>query len=120
MSVESLRIDQLDYDAKPTEYFQCLRPEMLQFVPQHCGRMLDVGCAGGNFGASVKRTREIEVWGVEPTRSAAAAARANLDRVIEGVFAPEIALPARYFDCIVFNDVLEHMIAPENGAALCQ
>ncbi len=113
MSVESVQIDQLSYDAKPTEYFQCVRPEMLEFIPQHCRRVLDVGCAEGDFGASLKRTREIEVWGVEPTKSAASAARARLDRVIEGVFAPEAALPARNFDCIIFNDVLEHMLAPE-------
>ncbi len=37
----------------------------------------------------------------------------KLDRVIEGVFGPETGLPAGTFDCVFFNDVLEHMPAPE-------
>jgi 2-polyprenyl-3-methyl-5-hydroxy-6-metoxy-1,4-benzoquinol methylase len=107
------QIEQLDYEAKAGKYFGYPRPEMLPFVPAHCRRLLDVGCADGKFGESLKKTREIEVWGVEPTKSAAAKARAKLDRVVEGVFDVQTALPAGRFDCIVFNDVLEHMLAPE-------
>lgn len=106
-------IAEIDYETKPADYFQCPRPEMLKFVPGDCRRVLDVGCAEGNFGESLKRTRGIEVWGVEPTRSAAAMAKIKLDRVIEGMFGPQTALPAGHFDCILFNDVLEHMLAPE-------
>jgi 2-polyprenyl-3-methyl-5-hydroxy-6-metoxy-1,4-benzoquinol methylase len=40
---------------------------------------------------------------------------AKLDRVIEGVFGPETFLPENTFDCILFNDVLEHMISPERA-----
>jgi 2-polyprenyl-3-methyl-5-hydroxy-6-metoxy-1,4-benzoquinol methylase len=109
----TINTEQLGYDTKPAEYFQCPRPEMLPFVPSHCRRVLDVGCAEGAFGESIKKGRGIEVWGVEPTKSAAATASTKLDRVIQGVFGPEIALPAGYFDCILFNDVLEHMLVPE-------
>jgi 2-polyprenyl-3-methyl-5-hydroxy-6-metoxy-1,4-benzoquinol methylase len=103
----------LGYDTQSSDYFQCLRPEMLLFVPARCRRVLDVGCAEGVFGESLKKTREIEVWGVEPVKSAAAIAAAKLDHVVEGVFGPEITLPIGAFDCILFNDVLEHMLAPE-------
>ncbi|HEX3660345.1 MAG TPA: class I SAM-dependent methyltransferase [Acidobacteriaceae bacterium] len=106
-------IAELDYATKPASYFTCLRPEMLPFIPASCRRLLDVGCAEGTFGDSLKRARGIEVWGVEPTRSAAASARTKLDNVIEGMFGPETALPAGSFDCVLFNDVLEHMLAPE-------
>ena len=106
-------IAQLGYETKPADYFQCPRPEMLPFVPAHCRRILDVGCADGSFGASLKEIRGVEVWGVEPTKSAAAIAVAKLDRVIEGEFNPELDLPPGSFDCIVFNDVLEHMLVPE-------
>ena len=78
-----------------------------------CRRVLDVGCADGTFGEALKRAREVEVWGVEPTKSAAAAAKAKLDRVVEGMFDPQMDLPVGSFDCILFNDVLEHMLAPE-------
>jgi 2-polyprenyl-3-methyl-5-hydroxy-6-metoxy-1,4-benzoquinol methylase len=109
----TVNTEQLGYDTKPADYFQCSRPEMLPFVPGHCRRVLDVGCAEGAFGESLKKSRGIEVWGVEPVKSAAAAAKTKLDRVIEGVFGPETALPEGTFDCILFNDVLEHMLAPE-------
>lgn len=86
---------------------------MLSFVPTNCSRLLDVGCGTGTFGASLKKSREIEVWGVEPFASAAAIAAGKLDRVITGSFGPETDLPTGAFDCIVFNDVLEHMVEPE-------
>jgi 2-polyprenyl-3-methyl-5-hydroxy-6-metoxy-1,4-benzoquinol methylase len=105
----------IDYETKPASYFSWPRPEMLPFVPANCRRVLDVGCAEGAFGESLKKNREIEVWGIEPTKSAAASAREKLDNVIEGVFGPETALPAGSFDCILFNDVLEHMVAPETA-----
>ncbi|MGB6198917.1 MAG: class I SAM-dependent methyltransferase, partial [Candidatus Acidiferrales bacterium] len=77
--------------------------------------MLDVGCGAGGFGASVKQTRGTEVWGVELVKSAAEKASAKLDHVINATFDSEIRLPAGTFDCIVFNDVLEHMVAPEQA-----
>jgi len=108
-------IEQLDYETKAGEYFAEARPEMLPFVPANCRRLLDVGCGAGGFGASLKQTRQIEVWGVELVSSVAAKAATKLDRVITGLFEPETKLPDGAFDCIVFNDVLEHMIAPEQA-----
>ena len=106
-------LEELDYETKATEYFGYPRPEMVPFLPADCRRVLDVGCADGTFGEALKKTRGIEVWGVEPTKSAAAKAKAKLDRVVEGLFDPGMDLPAGSFDCILFNDVLEHMLAPE-------
>jgi 2-polyprenyl-3-methyl-5-hydroxy-6-metoxy-1,4-benzoquinol methylase len=108
------QMEQLDYETKAATYFKYPRPEMLPFVPPGCRRVLDVGCADGSFGESLKRTRgAVEVWGVEPTRSAAVVAKTRLDRVVEGVFDSQTGLPIGSFDCILFNDVLEHMLAPE-------
>ena len=108
-------LELLAYETKSATYFRYPRNEMLAFVPARSRRVLDVGCAEGTFGELLKRTRGIEVWGVEPTKSAAAVAKTRLDGVVEGVFDPEIALPPWSFDCILFNDVLEHMIAPESA-----
>ena len=105
---------ELDYASKSEEYFTEARPEMMCFVPANCRRLLDVGCGTGTFGASLKKQNsQIAVWGVEPFASAAAIAAGKLDRVITGQFEPETDLPVGAFDCVVFNDVLEHMVAPE-------
>jgi 2-polyprenyl-3-methyl-5-hydroxy-6-metoxy-1,4-benzoquinol methylase len=106
---------ELDYASKTAEYFVDARPEMLSFVPTNCRRLLDVGCGTGTFGASLKQDRPVEVWGVEPFASAAVKAAGKLDRVITGPFGPETDLPVGTFDCIVFNDVLEHMVAPDQA-----
>lgn len=103
------------YDTKTDDYFEFPRTEMLPFVPANCRHLLDVGCGAGEFGALVKQTRKIEVWGLEPVKSAAVKASARLDKVINGTFDAEIGLPAETFDCLVFNDVLEHMVAPEQA-----
>jgi 2-polyprenyl-3-methyl-5-hydroxy-6-metoxy-1,4-benzoquinol methylase len=101
-----------DYEAKPRCYFEETRSEMLPFVPADCRRVLDVGCSSGGFGALLKATRQLEVWGVEPFESAAAQAAQKLDRVIYGGFSAEAALPEATFDCVIFNDVLEHVVDP--------
>jgi 2-polyprenyl-3-methyl-5-hydroxy-6-metoxy-1,4-benzoquinol methylase len=105
------------YDTKSADYFQETRPEMLPFIPAHCRRVLDVGCGAGGFGESLKRIRETEVWGLEPVQSAAEKAMSRLDRVIQSAFDPESDLPAGSFDCVIFNDVLEHMFAPDKALA---
>jgi 2-polyprenyl-3-methyl-5-hydroxy-6-metoxy-1,4-benzoquinol methylase len=104
------------YDQKPKDYFQLTRPEMVAFVPESCKKILDVGCGSGGFGQTLKQTRKVEIWGVEPVSTVAAVAATRLDRVIEDIFTPKLDLPRNAFDCIIFNDVLEHVFDP--GAAL--
>jgi len=104
------------YESKPANYFAQARSEMLRFIPAGCTRVLDVGCGGGNFGAALKQSRQVEVWGLEPVASAVAEAAKKLDRVIEGIFTPEAELPRASFDAIIFNDVLEHL--PDPASAL--
>lgn len=86
------------------------RGNMLELVPQGVSRILDVGCNTGAFGGRLKAERSIEVWGVEPNPDAAAIASRILDKVLNQLFTAEADLPDRYFDAVVFNDVLEHMV----------
>ena len=101
-----------DYSDKPALYYSESRPEMVRYIPATCRRVLDVGCSSGEFGALLKMDRGVEVWGVEPFAAAAALATTRLDHVVEAPFDSDIALPLAFFDCIVFNDVLEHLIDP--------
>ncbi len=92
------------------------RPEMLALVPANARRVLDVGCADGSFGASVKSKTSAEVWGVDLSSADVSNARLKLDKVIVGpIDANEtlLQLPDGFFDAICFNDVLEHLIDPD-------
>lgn len=89
------------------------REEMLQYIPKDVCRILEVGCSAGNFGHSVKKMTGSDVWGVELNSEAASLASEKLDRVITGKIEDVIdELPVDYFDCAVFNDVLEHLYDP--------
>jgi 2-polyprenyl-3-methyl-5-hydroxy-6-metoxy-1,4-benzoquinol methylase/glycosyltransferase involved in cell wall biosynthesis len=75
-------------------------------------RILDVGCASGYFGGALKELGH-EVWGVEIGRRAGDRAKARLDRVYLGgieAFLADSRWTAVRFDCIVFGDVLEHLV----------
>jgi 2-polyprenyl-3-methyl-5-hydroxy-6-metoxy-1,4-benzoquinol methylase len=104
-----------DYASKREEYFEYPRSEMLQYVPLLCRRVLDVGCGIGIFGASLRKRTGCEVWGVESNAGSIQKAEQNIDKVFHGYFGSELDLPSGYFDCIVFNDVLEHMLDPASA-----
>lgn len=109
-----------DYDAKPKAYFEQARSEMLSYVPTSCARVLDVGCSNGSFGALLRRVRGATVWGIEPFESAAAEAAGQLDRVIHAPFDESAPLPLGGFDCVIFNDVLEHLLDPLGALELAR
>lgn len=89
------------------------RAEVEPFIPRESSTVLDVGCYRGAFGALVKQRRSsVQVTGIEPDAAAAEIAATRLDGVVNGSF-PE-GLAAAQFDCVVFNDVLEHVDDPWN------
>jgi len=93
-------------------YFNSLRPEMKKYIPEKAIRILDVGCSDGSFCASLRRS-DREIWGVEMNADAAKKATEVCKFVLVGDF-NEIfdQLPKNHFDCVVFNDVLEHIYSP--------
>lgn len=97
-------------------YYQHSRPEVLALVQTPPTKVLDIGCGAGIFSASVKQKFNAEVWGIEMSPEAAQQATTRIHKVLNGAF-DEVALelPDGYFDCIFFNDVLEHMTAPEEA-----
>ncbi len=105
-----------DYARKAASYYSNPRSEMMRFLPENAKLFLEVGCGRGEFGAQIKKTRKAEIWGVEMHSPSAESAKGVLDQVLCAPFAPGLELPNGYFDCIVLNDVLEHLLDP--GEAL--
>jgi len=101
-------------------YSHTARRQMLPFIPQSAKRVLDVGCNTGGFGQALKSIRDVEVWGVEPNTKAAEVAAGILDKVIFDIFTEETDVPDNYFDVVIFNDVLEHLIEPGEALRIAQ
>lgn len=80
------------------------------------GRLLDVGCASGDFLARMHRYGGWEVVGIEPDARAAALARECYGLSIHVGRLDEVEFPSACFDVVTLWDVLEHL--PRPGASL--
>ena len=96
-------------------YYQNERRDLLPYIPALGQRMLDIGCGEGAFASMLKRERGYsEVWGMELDLKAAEVASTRLDKVISGDIVQTLdSLPDGYFNLACMNDVLEHLIWPE-------
>jgi SAM-dependent methyltransferase len=95
------------------QYYTHARPEVLRLIPQGVRQVVDVGCGAGALGAAIKRAfPEAQVRGVELMPEQAAAAAKVLDAAVNAD--ANAALPASWPqpDCLVFADVLEHLVDP--------
>ncbi|MGD0339955.1 MAG: class I SAM-dependent methyltransferase [Bacteroidota bacterium] len=98
---------------KPMGYYNRCRPEMMDFIPHSAKTILDIGCGEGLFGRQLKQKINAEVWGIEIDKTAGALAQTIIDKVYIGDIVRLIDdIPNNFFDCIVFNDVLEHLVDP--------
>ena len=96
------------------EYYESSRPEMLAFIdcpPQRC---MEFGCSSGGFSALVKEKFGCETWGADIDRKSVEMAKTMLDRVFLGdAFEVIKELPDNSFDCLICNDIIEHLYSPE-------
>lgn len=103
------------YKEKDQRYYNHSRPEIISFIDFEISSALDVGCGTGNFGLMLKKKLGCRVVGIEPDHTSALEAETKLDRVINSFFDKNLFLEHERFDCIFFNDVLEHLIDPEEA-----
>lgn len=103
--------------ADPSEaYLFTDRVEMLPLIPHATGTLLDVGCGRGDFGRALRTAgRATTICALEQNEAFGREAATHYDEVIVGTFPDALAEHSRRFDCIVFNDVLEHMVDPWNA-----
>ena len=93
-------------------YYTNERKEVYGLVPDGVKRVLEVGCAAGGFRRNFPA--DVEYWGVEPFASAAEDACSQGIKVLRGTYeSVENLIPESYFDVVVCNDVIEHMMYPE-------
>lgn len=94
-------------------YYSLERPEIAAVVPKNIRTILDIGCGEGAFLQFVKEQTGAETWGIEVVKEVAEKANARADNILIGKIEDVLSLiPDHYFDCITFNDVLEHLIEP--------
>jgi len=95
-------------------YYAGERHEILPFIPANSRIFMDIGCGSGNFGSLLKnRFTNATVWGSELNKRITDQAGEKLDKVISGDITTNLSeLPDHYFDCITFNDSLEHITDP--------
>ena len=100
-------------EVKPDYYYANARRNIADLVPQSARRVLDVGCGQGLTGGLLRVERGIEVVGVELHSEVAEIAKSHLSRVVVGdLESMDLPFDHGYFDCIIFADVLEHLVNP--------
>ena len=98
---------------KPVSYYENIRNDLIPLIPNNASCILEVGCGSGMTGKELKKRYGAFVAGIELNASAANAAKDVLDNVVTGDI-EKIDLPYNdnSFDCIIFADVLEHLVNP--------
>lgn len=99
--------------SRPARYYQQSREAMLKYIPENVKKTLELGCADGNFSELVKTNFGAECWGIEINPEVAEVAATKLDKVINGDVNQCLDdIPDNYFDCVICNDILEHLADP--------
>ena len=102
-----------DNTASYKGYHDLPRNEVLALIPPNAKKILDLGCASGELGAAVKRRQNCEIIGIELNKELATEAKKKLDRVIiDNLNRFDPAFLKDKYDCIIFADILEHLISP--------
>jgi len=100
---------------KSARYYQGCNEALLLAVPAEARTILEVGCGEGILGGRLKAANsKATVFGIEREVEVAVCARQRLDQVFTLDLQDEDPpLESASLDCILFGDVLEHLIEPD-------
>jgi glycosyltransferase involved in cell wall biosynthesis/SAM-dependent methyltransferase len=107
------------------EYYDRVNPDLLRVMPPDAGVVLEIGCGAGALAEAYRRINpDVRYLGIEKVAEVArvAGTAGRLDRVVvgdaEAVESGALGVPepgaeaGPVVDCLVFGDVLEHMVDP--------
>jgi 2-polyprenyl-3-methyl-5-hydroxy-6-metoxy-1,4-benzoquinol methylase len=102
------------YRDKNQSYFSHVRWDIISLIQTGDHKILDVGCGAGRTLRELKALgKASEIVGIEINQKAAADSSDHLDGLFIGdVETIDLPYPDKYFDYILFGDVLEHLINP--------
>jgi len=98
---------------KGDTYYLRARDDLIRLVPLSAKRILEIGCAAGMTGKALRERSLEELVGVELLEEMAEKAKPYYTRVFAGDI-EQLELPFEncHFDCIIYGDVLEHLVDP--------
>jgi 2-polyprenyl-3-methyl-5-hydroxy-6-metoxy-1,4-benzoquinol methylase len=102
----------MEHEKDPHYYFHT-RVDLIRLIPPQVKKILEVGCAGGMTGMALREKQFDEIVGIEMNEEVAKSGKCYYDQLIIGDV-EKIHLPfeKEHFDCILYGDVLEHLINP--------
>ena len=99
--------------SKKHDHYYGPRKELIVHVPPGAKRVLDVGCGPGETAGALRERGALEIVGVEVDEETAARGRHLYDALFVGdVEKTELPFEDGHFDCILYGDVLEHLVDP--------
>jgi 2-polyprenyl-3-methyl-5-hydroxy-6-metoxy-1,4-benzoquinol methylase len=108
-----MTINPIILSEKPQFYYDSPRDNMLKYVPEGVKKTLELGCGTGKFSKLVCDKFGAECWGIELNRNAADKAAKVLHKVLNAdIITCLKEIPDSYFDCIILNDIIEHLVDP--------
>lgn len=94
-------------------YHDLPRRELMDLIPTSARKILDCGCGTGALGKALKERQDCYVHGIELVKEAAGIAMQHLDEVtVDNLNRYDPSFLETDYDCIVFADILEHLINP--------
>lgn len=101
------------------DYFNRANKDLLKFIPKQADTVLEIGCGAGALANEYRKINQrATYYGVELCEEAAAYAleKGRIDKLLAGdvekVNLSELEIRKGSIDCIIYGDVLEHLIDP--------